>query len=325
MHLWANLYKGDGNMRWQEVTVTTDHEAVEAVSNFFHEVGAGGVVVEDPDILDQYINSGQWDYYDLPAEMLEAEHVLIKGYLPVNPELPERLEKLKGYLTILKEKIRDLNIQVSINEVEEEDWANSWKVYFKPEKVTDKIIVVPSWEQYSAQAEELTISLDPGMAFGTGTHDTTRLSLQLLESIVTGGEKVFDVGTGSGVIAIAAAKLGCSQILATDIDKTAVETAQRNTAINEVNDRVIVVQGNLLDPLPQLDKPHIIVANIIADVILLLVKDAYKVLQPGGYFVTSGIIKARKNEVEKALVEAGFVIEKSLQNQDWIALLAKKE
>ncbi|MGF7185483.1 ribosomal protein L11 methyltransferase [Desulfitispora alkaliphila] len=312
-------------MKWQEVTVTTEHEAVEAVSNIFHELGAGGVVVEDPNVVEQYINSGIWDYYELPSEMLEVEHVLIKGYLPVDTELPERLEQLKTSLTVLKNQIPQIDIQVNTAEVAEEDWANSWKAYYKPEKITERIVVVPSWEEYQSHQGELTIELDPGMAFGTGTHSTTKMSIQLLETVVNGDETVFDVGTGTGVISIAAAKLGCKSVFAADLDLTAVNIAKQNVEINGVKSSVEVVQGNLLEPLMGKETPQIIVANIIADVIMLMAEDAYNTLEIGGYFITSGIIDSRGKEVKDKLSQMGFTIERIIEEKDWVAILAKKE
>ncbi|MBS4026478.1 MAG: 50S ribosomal protein L11 methyltransferase [Clostridia bacterium] len=311
-------------MKWQEVVVTTSNEAMEAVSNFFHEVGAGGVVVQDPLILQQYAASGQWDCHNIPQEQFEVKHVVVKGYLPVNPELPHRLERLKAYMTVLKADLPQCHLEVALNQVAEEDWANSWKIYYKPIKISAKLVVVPSWEEYCPAAGEEIITLDPGMAFGTGTHDTTQLCVRLLEKTLQGGETVVDVGTGSGILSLAAAKLGARVVLATDIDRTAVEIAEKNMILNQVDDRVTVRQGNLLEPVAEETIPDVIVANIAADVILLLAPDAYHHLQPGGSFITSGIINNRQEEVSAALVEVGFKLEDMVANQEWAAILAKK-
>jgi ribosomal protein L11 methyltransferase len=298
---------------------------MEAVSNFFHEVGAGGVVIQDPLILQQYAVSGQWDCHNIPQEKFETQHVVVKGYLPVNPELPHRLERLKAYMTVLKADLPQCHLEVALNQVVEEDWANSWKVYYKPTKISEKLVVVPSWEEYCPTAGEEIIMLDPGMAFGTGTHDTTQLCVRILEKTLQGGETVVDVGTGSGILSLAAAKLGASKVLATDIDRTAVEIAAKNMMLNKVEDRVTVRLGNLLEPVAGEAIPDVIVANIVADVILLLAPDAYHYLQPGGSFITSGIIHTRQEEVSAALVKAGFKLEETITNQEWVAILAKKE
>ncbi|MDW7674808.1 MAG: 50S ribosomal protein L11 methyltransferase [Bacillota bacterium] len=312
-------------MRWQEVVVSTNHEAVEAISNFLHEVGAGGVVIEDPLVLQEYTSSGQWDYYDIPTEQLESEYVIIKGYLPVDPDLPYRLEDLKAYMTVLKAKLSDCHLEISLNQVEEEDWANSWKVYYKPTKISERVVIVPSWEEYESKPGEETILLDPGMAFGTGTHQTTRLCVKLMEKVISDGEIVYDVGTGSGVLSLIAAKLGAAQVLASDIDRTAVGIANQNISLNNLEQQIKVVQGNLLEPLVNLPTPKVIVANIVADVILLLSKEAFLRLEQGGYLITSGIIKSRQKEVAQALVEAGFIIAEQLEEHEWAAILAKKE
>lgn len=312
-------------MRWQEVVVTTSHDTVEAISNFFHELGAGGVVIEDPLVLQQYTTSGEWDYYQIPTEKLEAEYVVVKGYLPVDADLPYKLEDLKGYLTVLKAELPQCHLEVDLNQVEEEDWANSWKRYFKPSKISDKLVIVPSWEHYEKRADEQVILLDPGMAFGTGTHETTRLCIQSLEQILQGQEMVFDVGTGSGVLSLAAVKLGAAKVYATDIDRTAVDIAKGNMKQNQVGDRVVVQVGNLLQPLKQLTKPDVIVANIVADVILLLMKDAFELLKNNGYFLASGIIKERQEQVAQAMVETGFKLIEQKSEGEWVAILAKKE
>ena len=312
-------------MRWQEVVVQTGHDAVEAISNYLHELGAGGVVIEDPIILQQYTASGQWDYYDIPVEQLEAEHVNIKGYLPVDTQLPYRLEGLKAFMTILQSKLPQCHFEVILKQVDEEDWANSWKVYYKPTEISKGLVIVPSWEEYQPRENEEIILLDPGMAFGTGTHQTTRLCVQLLNKVINGGEVVFDVGTGSGILALAAAKLGADKVYASDIDRTAVEIAQGNMKLNKVDDKVTVETGYLLEPLAKYQSPQIILANIVADVILLLAPSAFQLLNESGYLVVSGIIRSRRDEVKAGLIKAGFALQQEETEGEWVALLAKKE
>jgi ribosomal protein L11 methyltransferase len=213
--------------------------------------------------------------------------------------------------------------KVTLSEVREEEWATAWKQYYHPVKISDKFTIVPTWEDYTpVHSDELIIELDPGMAFGTGTHPTTVLCIQSLERTVSPGDRIVDVGTGSGVLSIAAAKLGATKIEALDLDEVAVNVARSNIKLNKVDDVVKVRQNNLLDGVE--GETDIIVANILAEVILRFVDDAHRLVKKDGYFISSGIIQQKKDDVKEAILKAGFTIEEIITMEDWVSIIAKK-
>lgn len=310
-------------MKWSEFSIHTTEEAVEPVCNLLHEAGASGVVIEDPiDLVKDWgVHFGE--IYQLSPDDYPEEGVIIKAYFPVNSFLAETIEEIKEAINGLLMYDIDLghnNIQLA--EVHEEEWATAWKKYYKPVKVSSSITITPTWEEYTPTEEETVIELDPGMAFGTGTHPTTVLCIQALDKVIKGGEQVVDVGTGSGVLSIAAAKLGAKKVLALDLDYVAVESASQNVLLNRVDDIVSVKQNHLLEGLE--DQYEVIVANILAEVIIRFVQDAAAVLKPNGTFITSGIIKRKKQEVKDALIAGGFAIEEIVEMDDWVAFIAKK-
>jgi len=225
--------------------------------------------------------------------------------------------------------LKNFNINIGKNilttcEVNEEDWATSWKQYYHPVKVSERFTIVPTWEDYEPKnSDEIIIELDPGMAFGTGTHPTTVMCLQALEKLVKPGDIVIDVGTGSGVLSIGAALLGAGKVIALDLDPIAVKAATENVKLNDVDKIVEVHEGNLLDKV-ETREADIVVANILAEVIVTFTDDAYAVLKPGGTFITSGIIRAKKEEVKSALEKSGFAVEEVLMLEDWVSIIAKK-
>ncbi|MBQ2246926.1 MAG: 50S ribosomal protein L11 methyltransferase, partial [Selenomonadales bacterium] len=191
-------------MSWAEISIQTTHEATEAVAEIFHEVGATGVVIEDPELVEEYRRSGVWDYCGIP-EAEDNSVVTVKAYLIVNAELEDKMSRFKARV----EELANYGIDkgkgiITWQEIKEEDWENSWKEYFHATKVGERIVIKPSWEEYDAQEGEVVLELDPGMAFGTGTHHTTAMCLRLLEGLVKPNQEIFDIGTGSGVLSIAA-------------------------------------------------------------------------------------------------------------------------
>jgi ribosomal protein L11 methyltransferase len=314
-------------VKWSEISIHTTQEAIEPVANILHESGASGVVIEDPEVLQRdFSKEDQFgELYQLNPEDYPTEGVIIKGYLPVNSFLGETVDEVKEELNNLL--LHNINLglgTVTLAEVFEEDWAHAWKKYYKPVRISEKITISPSWEDYHPESEtELVIELDPGMAFGTGTHPTTVLCIQALEDILTQGDQVIDVGCGSGVLSIASAKLGAEHVLALDLDDVAVKVTRENCKINHVANIVTVKQNNLLDHIE--NQVDLIVANILAEVIIRFVKEAYQRLKPGGTFITSGIIAHKKNEVKEALLSQSFTIVETLFMEDWVAFLAKKE
>jgi len=234
-------------------------------------------------------------------------------------------------LPVIKERVSELadfgldigENRVEVSLVEEESWADAWKKYYSPKRLTRYLTVVPSWEKYEPVcADEKLIILDPGMAFGTGTHPTTKLTLQALEVTIRGGETMLDVGTGSGVLSIAAAHLGVENIYAYDLDDVAVDRAKENMDLNPVAQKVQVSTGDLLK---NVEIPaDIIVANILADIIILMLDDAFKLLKEEGRLILSGIISDKLPLVLSELEKAGFVVEQTFIQDQWHALIVKK-
>ncbi|EIT85226.1 ribosomal protein L11 methyltransferase [Fictibacillus macauensis ZFHKF-1] len=310
-------------MKWSEISIHTTQEAVEPISNILHEAGASGVVIEDPEDLVKERTSVYGEIYQLDPNDYPEEGVIVKAYLPVTSFLGETVEEIKvGINNLITYDIDLGHNRVSISEVNEEEWATAWKKYYKPVKISEKITITPTWEDYEpVSSDEVIIELDPGMAFGTGTHPTTVMCLQAIEKYITQGDHVIDVGTGSGVLSIAAAQLGAANVEAFDLDEVAVTSARLNVKLNKVASTVTVGQNNLLEGIE--GPVDVIVGNLLAEIILLFVPDAARVLKKDGYFITSGIIQGKKNDVKQSLLQAGFEIVETLEMEDWVAIIAK--
>ncbi|WP_347319203.1 50S ribosomal protein L11 methyltransferase [Rossellomorea sp. RS05] len=311
-------------MKWSEISILTTNEAIEPVSNILHESGASGVVIEDPMELIKEREDVFGEIYQLDPEDYPNEGVLVKAYLPVNSFLGETVEEIKQGITNLVTYDIDIGEnKVEISEVNEEEWATAWKKYYHPVKISDKVTIVPTWEEYTpVNSDELIIELDPGMAFGTGTHPTTVMCIQALERTVKENDYVLDVGTGSGVLSIASALMMAQRVNAYDLDEVAVRSARLNVKLNKVQNIVTVDENNLLEGITE--EADVIVANILAEIILRFTEDAYRLTKPGGTFITSGIIQPKKQQVRDALEEAGFQVEEVMVMEDWVAIIAKK-
>ncbi|WP_413362802.1 50S ribosomal protein L11 methyltransferase [Lysinibacillus sp. 3P01SB] len=311
-------------MKWTELSILTTNEAVEAVSNILHEAGASGVVIEDSKELTKERIDQFGEIYALNPEDFPKNGVVVKAYLSATSFLAETVEEIK--LAIANLVNFDINIGeniLTLCEVDEEDWATAWKQYYHPVKISERFTIVPTWEEYKpVSTDELIIELDPGMAFGTGTHPTTVMCLQALENVVSKHDTVIDVGTGSGVLSIGAAMLGAEKVHALDLDEVAVTAARENVELNKVDDVVRVFHGNLLDTVKE--PADVVVANILAEIIVTFTDDAYSIVKPGGVYVTSGIIGAKKDEVKEALENSGFTIEEVLMMEDWVAIIARR-
>ncbi|WP_315116871.1 50S ribosomal protein L11 methyltransferase [uncultured Clostridium sp.] len=306
---------------WLEVTIITSSEAVEAVSAILYNTEVKGVSIEDPeDIEFKKKNPGDWDYFD--ESLLQVkEGAIIKGYFKED-------EKFEEYFKYIKESIENLDEygidkgkgEVFVTKVNEEDWENNWKKYYKPTKIGERIIVRPIWEDYQKEEEEIVIDLDPGMAFGTGTHETTRMCIKALEKYVNADSTVFDIGTGSGILAIGAAKLGAKKVIGVDLDPVAVTSAKENVGFNKL-DNIEIRYGNLMDVVK--GKADIVVANIIADIIILLTDDVKTFMEKGACFISSGIIKERKDDVVKKLEECGLEIVEVNTDGEWACIVSR--
>ena len=233
------------------------------------------------------------------------------------PTIHQRVAKLRDY------GLNPGENDVSAATVDNQQWATVWQKYYHPLRVTDQLTIVPQWEEYEpADPKEKLIFLDPGMAFGTGTHPTTRLMLEALEKTIVGNEYVIDVGTGSGVLSIAAKHLGAGKVDAYDIDEVAVNSAKKNLALNPVAKDVKVGVNSLLDGIHT--QADLIVANILAEIIVPLIPQAYENLKPGGKFLVSGIIDDKAPLIRQKLQEQGFVIDDEQQMKDWHGMIAHK-
>ena len=307
---------------WIEVKVITKSEALEPISGIFYGLDCKGVAIEDPeDILGREQGPLTWDFADINVLEHKGMVAVVKGYFSAD----EKIDELATYIKERINEIKDLGIDVGEGSVvaqklREEDWANNWKKYYKPSKIGQKIVIKPIWEEYSKKDDEIVIELDPGMAFGTGEHETTRMCIKALEKYVKEDSTVFDVGCGSGILAIAAAKLGAKLAVGVDLDPVAVESAKENLSYNSASN-IEILEGNLLEVIS--GRADIVVANIIAEIICILTEDVSKALNKGGYFITSGIIHDRVDMVTTKLEECGFEVQKINKDGEWNCIIAK--
>lgn len=310
-------------MKWTEVTIKTTTEAVEAVTNILYELNVGGVSIEDPkDFKFQKKNEYDWDFVEEEIFNSGYDGVIIKTYITEEKDVNKDIEIIKERVQNLKNFGIDVGEAiVEVSQVDEEDWANEWKNYYKPTKIGKKIVIKPTWEKYEKNEEEIIVELDPGMAFGTGTHETTYMCIEELEKYVKNNSKVFDIGCGSGILSIVCAKLGAKEVLAVDLDEVAVKVSNENIELNNVSESVKAVCGNLMEIVS--DKADIIVANIIADIIIILSKDIKNFMKKDSIFISSGIIHKKVDEVVKSLEENGLEIVEIKTLGEWNAIVSK--
>ncbi|SET64906.1 ribosomal protein L11 methyltransferase [Salinibacillus kushneri] len=311
-------------MKWSEICIHTTNEAIEPISNILHEIGASGVVIEDAYDLVKDHDSRYGEVFELNPDDYPEEGVYVKAYLPVNSFLGETVEQIKQAINNLIQFDIDIGKnKVTISEINEEEWATAWKKYYKPVKISEKVTIIPTWEDYKpVESDEIIIELDPGMAFGTGTHPTTVLSLQALEQYVQQDDILLDVGSGSGVLSISSVLFGAKQVYAYDLDDIAVKSTTINAKLNKVHHQIEAKQNDLLNGVDV--EADVIVSNILAEIIVQFTQDAYQLLKPGGIFITSGIIQGKKEDVKNNLESLGFEIVETNQMEDWISFVAKK-
>lgn len=314
-------------MNWTRINVTTSHEAVEAVSAIFDDLGATGQAIDDATDY-QKLKPGLYGPHGEIVDPAKLPHV--KSGAVVSAFLPEK-EVTPELVATVKNKVKGLNqfglnpgaAKVDVVPVNDADWATVWQKYYHPLRVTHDLTIVPQWEDYQRQDDgERLLVLDPGMAFGTGTHPTTQLMLQALEVVIRGGESVIDVGTGSGVLSIAAKILGAGEVSGYDNDPVAIKSAQRNLDLNPAAKGVKLGVNNLLTGIHH--PVDLIVANILAEIIEPLVPQAVPNLKDGGHLLLSGIIKDRAQDIAKLVEENGLVVDEQLRMKDWYGFIAHK-
>lgn len=291
--------------------------ATKEISDIFYGFGVTGLKIEEP-----MKSKNPLDFYKNEKEFLMVDHA-ISAYFPLNPYAEKRKMAI---LSTFEEKFvdrDDIIYTVDFYEYDEEDYQNSWKKYLFPEKVSEKFVVKPTWREYTPEADELIIELDPGRAFGTGSHPTTSLCLKLMEENISEGDSVIDVGTGSGILMIAADRLGASEIYGTDIDELAVESAKENLELNKISEeKAKVYKGDLISVVEN-KKFDVVVANILADVLLILLHDISKVVKPNGKIIFSGIIEDKCELLKREVESLGFTVEEIKADKEWRAMLIK--
>ncbi len=311
-------------MEWIELIVHTTTEGTDPVSDILMESGAAGTMIEDrSDIPDPEQPHGIWEIID--PRLLESmpEDVLVHAWFEENASIPSLMESVRVRLAELSSGRQAFgSLQLDSRSVSDSGWTGVWKKYFKPFRAGKRLVIKPTWEQYEAGPDDRVIEIDPGMAFGSGTHETTGMCLSLLEDVITGGEEIIDVGTGSGILSIGAALLGAGHVLAIDIDPDAVKVARENVVSNHVDSTVTVRQGDLLEKVSAVC--DICVANIISDVIIAFAGPLKSHIRPGGLFICSGIVSLRSPEVSAALLSEGYEILRKETKGEWTAFLCRR-
>jgi ribosomal protein L11 methyltransferase len=299
------------NTRWVELAIEAEREAVDDLLGLLSKHCPGGAAMED---LRQ------------EPRFATPDRVVVKGYIPERDTAT--LQKLEIALLLLSRTAAISEPRVRL--LQPEDWTESWKAFFPPLPIGQRLVVVPSWVEYQVPPDRVPLYLDPGMAFGTGLHATTRLCLIALERLLAPGMTVLDVGAGSGILSIAAALLGAAQIDAMDVDPVAVQVAQENAALNKVADRISVSHATLAGrsvsraPLYQGEPRDIVLINILAEIIIDLAISLPAFLKPGGVCVASGIIAEKADDVRRGLQEVGLAVSEQLEEGGWVALVARQ-
>ena len=305
-------------MNWTEITVNVPQEFCDTAAAIANMTVPYGIYIEDYSDLEE--NAWEIAHIDLIDEELIArdrKNAIIHIYISECDNAAEALEFLKERFTA-----EGVPFEVGSVGVDDSDWNENWKKYFHTIEIGNKLAVVPSWEEYDNKDSRTVLSIDPGAAFGTGTHATTSLCLEVLDSQIKGAEKVLDIGTGSGILAIASVLLGAEKAFGVDIDAQSVKTAKENAEINNISDKVDFIVGDLADKVE--GKYNIVCANIVADVIIKLLPDVARFMEEDAVLIVSGIIDIRKEDVLTAIKENGFSIAEEKYRDNWCAFTLRK-
>ena len=313
-------------MNWMEIKVLTTTQAADLISELLMEAGSEGTMIEDKnDVAANQRPEGQWDIIDEAIAERIGDDVKVTGYYPIDERLNDTVAHIQAELRRLRGLGLDFDLgklEVVTKGFEDEDWSESWKKSFKPIRLGEHFVVRPGWAEYQPQPGDHVIEIDPGMAFGTGTHETTGMCTALVEKYVRPGMRVIDIGTGSGILAIAAAHMGAGEVLATDLDPVAVRVAAENARANGFGEKIDCRCGNLLDVVDV--SGDVVIANIIADVIVMLAKPVRERIVENGLFICSGIAVDRRDDVIAALNDADYEILDAPVKGEWAAFAARK-
>lgn len=319
-------------MDWIKVTIFTSKNGIEPVCDLLYDMGITGTQIEDESDFTEFLeeNTQFWDYVD--DELMEQKKGETKViiYLEDNESFSDTVSGIKSALLTLKEKGDDLGrLETELENLKSEDWENNWKKYFKPTEIGNKILIMPEWYEDQINTDRTIFTVNPGMTFGSGTHHSTKLCIEHLENHISGGEKVLDIGCGSGILSIISLLLGADSALALDVDENCIHTAYENLEMNGLaRDRYTVLAGNILsdDKLKEeiaKEKYDVVLANIVADVIIALSEFAHIFLKENGVFIVSGIIEDRKADVIYAIEKSRFTVADIKEKGGWVSIVCK--
>lgn len=321
-------------MDWLRVTVYTTSEGIEPVTGRLYQLGITGLEIEDEKDFKDFLenNTQYWDYVDDDLIKEKEGETCVKAYVSDDINGRELLAAINGSMQELKSLDEDGifgRLETEVDSMNTEDWANNWKKYYHTMEIGEKLLIKPMWEEVKEPTDRIVFNINPGMSFGTGSHETTRLCIEALEKYVNKGDKMLDLGCGSGILSIISLMLGADEAVAVDIDPNAVDTALENAGMNDIDiSKYHVFSGNVVtdaDIQEQISKNkyEVVAANIVADVIIGLAPKAREYMKEGGVFITSGIISDREDEVREALIENGFEIVSSRRLKDWVSIVCK--
>ena len=321
-------------MEWLKVSIFTTSEGIEPLSGRLYGAGITGIEIEDEQDFNEFLenNTEYWDYVDDDLREAKKGETKVIVYVSDNAAGREQLMAIKAELAAMKAIDTDKRfgrLEFETDGLNEEDWANNWKKYYHPIEIGEKILIKPVWETIDEKTDRVVFNIEPGLSFGTGSHETTQLCLETLEKYIKPGMKVLDLGCGSGILSVIALLLGAESAVAVDIDPNAVDIAYENAERNGIGkDRYTAYAGNILTDEKIQDaisgqEYDIVLANIVADVIIALSPAAKKYMKSGGVFITSGIISDRAEEVKQTLEDTGFEIISEQSKKDWVSITCK--
>ena len=322
-------------MEWLEVTIKTISPAIDLLGARLTAIGYDSFIIDDSEDFSEFLkdNTQYWDYVDEELAQKMQNVSQIRLYIPHDAQAPEQIAQLKSELEVFRAQNPDTDLgslEVSLQNLQEEDWEESWKQYYQPIPIGEKLLIVPQWLSPENPEHRIPVVLDPGMIFGTGAHASTQMCLRALEQTIHGGERVIDLGSGSGILSIAALLLGAQEATGVDIDPKAEDIARENAALNGLTaPKFRAVTGNVIGDKAMMESLSeggydVVLANIVADVIIPLSAVVPHFLRPDGVFICSGILNTRLPEVERAIEAAGLTITQREMQEDWCRLTARR-